>query len=235
MDSASDHPNLVRVLHASVARLPYAIVLEYCAGGDLHSYVSKDIGTSLKTLGWSQRLKIASDVAVGMAYLHSQNIVHRDLKTQNILLYRRVETPTDAVHAKICDFGLAKVAGAQQSSGRMTQEVGSWLFMAPEVFERTEDDRPYTEKVDVYSFAMVIYTMLAGSHLELNQNFDALRFVNFTCTGGRPDEDGIPDSAPLLLKQLMRDCWNGDPSARPSFSEVVASLSGRLASATDWS
>eukprot|EP00930_Biecheleria_cincta_P089199 TRINITY_DN7846_c0_g1_i1.p1 TRINITY_DN7846_c0_g1~~TRINITY_DN7846_c0_g1_i1.p1 ORF type:complete len:513 (+),score=67.46 TRINITY_DN7846_c0_g1_i1:69-1607(+) len=230
VDLALDHPNLVRVLHSSVSRLPYAVVLECCAGGDLHSYINEAIDSSLRRLGWAQRLKIADDIAAGMAYLHSQNIVHRDLKSHNILLDQPVQTLEDAVHAKVCDFAEAKLLGAQHSSECMTRGVGSWMFMAPEVFEATCSDQ-YTEKVDVYSYAMVIYRMLAGSYLE--QQFAPLRFVIFASRGGRPDEHVIPDSAPLVLKRLMRCCWDGDATARPSFSEITMELCRGLEKATD--
>ncbi|CAK0910818.1 unnamed protein product [Prorocentrum cordatum] len=127
------HPNLIRVIESSIDVLPYAIVVEYCAGGSLYDITNGGPKRTLGRFSWNQRLKAALDIANGMAFLHEQHIVHRDLKTQNVLLVHPVVSVADVVHAKVCDFGLARYLPQEDHQTRLTRHVGSWYFMAPEL------------------------------------------------------------------------------------------------------
>merc|ERR1719221_392644 len=92
-----------------------------------------------------------------MSYLHGFEppIVHRDLKSLNLLLANPVETVHDLVRTKVGDFGLSKVA-ASQGPASMTKNAGTFHWMAPEVFCSDSYDR----KVDVYSFSMILYEVI---------------------------------------------------------------------------
>lgn len=98
----------------------FCLVTEYLAGGTLRRHLQS---VAPQCLPLRQALQMALDIARGMEYLHSQGIVHRDLKPDNLLL-------TKALRVKVSDFGLARVEGKR---GTMTNEMGTYRWMAPEV------------------------------------------------------------------------------------------------------
>jgi len=216
------HDNLVRVIESSVDSLPYAIVLEYCPGGSLHDSIIGDPSTTLHRFTWEHRLKAALDIAQGMMHLHEQNIVHRDLKTLNVLLLHPVMSPSDPVLAKVCDFGLARYLPNDDIQTRLTHQVGSWYYMAPEMFD---SKNTYDGKVDVYSYAVLLYEILAGNLYYASDKSKSFgTFVMWTSDGGRPREDAIPEAAPQLLQVLMKEGWRAQPSERPEFREIAERL-----------
>lgn len=79
---------------------------ELCNGGDLFHLLHRERDTFIS---WQQKIKICQDVAHGMHFLHSNNIIHRDLKSLNILLVTPIQRPTDPVYVKVSDFGLSRV------------------------------------------------------------------------------------------------------------------------------
>jgi len=219
------HPNLLRVIESSIGALPYAIVVEYCPGGSLYDISKGGPRLTLGRFSWDQRLKAALDIANGMAFLHEQNIVHRDLKTQNVLLVHPIVSVTDVVHAKVCDFGLARYLPQEDHQTQLTRQVGSWYFMAPEIFD--PDGNHYDVKVDVYSFAMLLYEVIAGRFCFNRGSMTMSEFVVFAVEGGRPSEDAVAATAPGILRVLMKECWQATPSSRPSFFELADLLEQR--------
>jgi len=220
-----DHENLIRVVESSIDSLPYVIVIEYCSGGTLGEAVFGDPEKTLKRFGWHHRLKVASDIAAGMQHLHMQRILHRDLKPQNVLLVRPVVTADDEVLAKVCDFGLARYLPEEDQQTVLTQQVGSYHYMAPELFFIALNDvSSYDRPVDVYSYGIILCAMLAGKLKFPVESVRIPEFVLFASKGGRPDEDAIPGGAPEKLRVLMRECWQSVPSARPTFSEACQRL-----------
>ncbi|KAK6163150.1 hypothetical protein DH2020_002991 [Rehmannia glutinosa] len=204
------HPNIVQFLGAVTERKPLMLITEYLRGGDLHQHL-KGKGA----LNPSTAISFALDIARGMAYLHSEPnvVIHRDLKPRNVLLVN-----TSADHLKVGDFGLSKLIRVQHSHDvyKMTGETGSYRYMAPEVFKH----RKYDKKVDVFSFAMILYEMLEGeapmSHYE---PYEAAKYL---ADGHRPmlrAKGFIPE-----LRELTEQCWAADMNQRPSFLEILRRL-----------
>ncbi|KAI7753529.1 hypothetical protein M8C21_032272 [Ambrosia artemisiifolia] len=146
------HPNIVQFLGAVTEKKPLMLITEFLRGGDLHQCL-KEKGA----LNPTTAINFALDIARGMAYMHTEPnvIIHRDLKPRNVLLVN-----SNADHLKVGDFGLSKLIRVQNSHDvyKMTGETGSYRYMAPEVFKH----RKYDKKVDVFSFAMILYQMLEG-------------------------------------------------------------------------
>ncbi|GJW09939.1 serine/threonine-protein kinase STY17-like protein isoform X1 [Tanacetum coccineum] len=117
---------------------------EFMARGSIYNFLHKQNGSFKLPL----LLKIAIDISKGMSYLHQNNIIHRDLKTANLLM-------DEHEVVKVADFGVARV---QTQSGVMTAETGTYRWMAPEVIEH----KPYDHKADVFSFAIVLWELLTG-------------------------------------------------------------------------
>ncbi|KAM7487462.1 hypothetical protein LguiB_024946 [Lonicera macranthoides] len=204
------HPNIVQFLGAVTEKKPLMLITEYLRGGDLHQFL-KEKGA----LSPSTAVSFALDIARGMAYLHNEPnvIVHRDLKPRNVLLVN-----TNADHLKVGDFGLSKLVRVKNSHDvyKMTGETGSYRYMAPEVFKH----RKYDKKVDVFSFAMILYEMLEGdpplSHYE---PYEAAKYV---AEGHRPIFRAKSYSPEL--RELTEQCWAPDMNKRPSFLEILKRL-----------
>jgi serine/threonine protein kinase len=105
------------------------------------------------------RHQILCDVAEGMAYLHTQDTFHRDLKSHNVLI-------TDNFRAVLTDFGLSKTAGSisGMTNTRSVFNGGTLAWTAPEIFNAKGGKSQFTAKSDVYSYGIVIYEVLAGSY-----------------------------------------------------------------------
>ncbi|KAK2381052.1 hypothetical protein P8452_37140 [Trifolium repens] len=204
------HPNIVQFLGAVTDRKPLMLITEYLRGGDLHQYL-KDKGA----LSPSTAINFSMDIARGMAYLHNEPnvIIHRDLKPRNVLLVN-----SSADHLKVGDFGLSKLITVQSSHDvyKMTGETGSYRYMAPEVFKH----RRYEKKVDVYSFAMILYEMLEGE--PPFASYEPYDGAKHAAEGHRPAfraKGYIPE-----LQELTQQCWAADMNQRPHFIEILKRL-----------
>jgi serine/threonine protein kinase len=135
-----EHANVVRWLGAT-RREPLAIVCEYAEHGSLHSVLHARRGDTREyeyELAYATRLRLLLDAARGMAYLHAQRIVHRDLKSANLLVDARFV-------CKVCDFGTSRV---RSETSRMTGDVGTMAWSAPEILAGPL--AAYDDRVDVY-------------------------------------------------------------------------------------
>ncbi|CAI5999562.1 unnamed protein product [Closterium sp. NIES-64] len=198
-----DHPNVVRFIGACQRPPTWCILTEYLGGGSLRGFLQKREG---QLLPLQEVVRLALDIARGMAYLHAEGVVHRDLKPDNLVL------TTDTI-VKITDFGVARL---EADTSLMTAETGTYRWMAPEVV----DHRPYTKNVDVYSFGIVLWELCTVQlpFAGMTAMQAAFAVVN---RGTRPD---IPPSIPLPLAELMQVCWHSNPDRRPPFTYVVQQL-----------
>uniref|UniRef100_A0A0E0QDA3 Protein kinase domain-containing protein n=1 Tax=Oryza rufipogon TaxID=4529 RepID=A0A0E0QDA3_ORYRU len=141
------------------------------------------------------KIKEALSHKNGMNYLHQNNIIHRDLKTANLLMgYHQV--------VKIADFGVAR-QGNQE--GQMTAETGTYRWMAPEIINH----KPYDNKADVFSFAIVLWELVPYDNMTPLQAALGVR------QGFRLE---IPSSVNPRLSKLIQRCWDEDPDVRPRLS-----------------
>jgi len=219
-----NHPNIIRVLGSGQEPRKF-IVLEYLAGGSLtakQAPASSSRGLNQRLFGRSTfdlrtLLSKARDIASALDYLHSHvhpeaTFIHRDLKPDNIGFTR------DGA-LKVFDFGLCACVKRRASPDdvyEMSGNTGSLRYMAPEVAMRTS----YSEKADVYSFAIVVWQMardkLAYRDLSRKEFHD--RVVTH---GERPKLDR---SWPPQFSNLLEDCWHKDHHKRPSFGSILESL-----------
>ncbi|XP_077252657.1 RAF-like serine/threonine-protein kinase 20 [Tasmannia lanceolata] len=185
-----------------------ATVTEFMVNGSLRNVLlRKD-----RALDRRKRLIIAMDAAFGMEYLHSKNIVHFDLKCDNLLVNMRDS------HRPICkvgDFGLSRIKRNTLVSGGVR---GTLPWMAPELLNGSSSR--VSEKVDVFSFGIAMWEILTGEEPYANMHCGAIigGIVNNTL---RPP---IPDRCDPEWRKLMEQCWSPDPGARPSFTEITSKL-----------
>lgn len=209
------HPNIVRFVGLVTETFPLRLVLEYCAGGSLFELLHNAWQI---VLSWPQRLKMLLDSASAEEHLHSFEppIIHRDLKSLNLMLLHPVKDEFTTPHVKLADFGFARI-----EERAMTQGVGTKHWMAPEVLKGTE----YTTKADVFSFAMVAFEV-AFRHVPF-ERLDAHQVARQTVAGIRPDfEEAGAGEAPPGILDIIRECWHQDPEMRPSFQEIRQKVEG---------
>ncbi|BBN18896.1 protein MpPRAF [Marchantia polymorpha subsp. ruderalis] len=204
------HPNVV-AFYGVVADGPggtLATVTEYMVNGSLKQVLQKKD----RTIDRRKRLLIAMDAAFGMEYLHGKNIVHFDLKCENLLVNMRDP------HRPICkvgDLGLSKVKHQTMVSGGVR---GTLPWMAPELLNGNSS--LVTEKVDVFSFGIVMWELLTGEEPYDKMHYGAIigGIVNNTL---RPL---IPSWCDPAWRSLMERCWANEPAVRPSFSDIAKEL-----------
>lgn len=205
------HVNILLFM-GCVSKPHLAIVTQWCEGSSLYKHLHVfEIKFELFTL-----IEIARQTAQGMDYLHAKNIIHRDLKSNNIFLH-------DDLTVKIGDFGLATAKTKWSGSQQFHQPSGSILWMAPEVI-RMQEDNPYSFQSDVYAFGIVFYEMLA-LQLPYN-NINNKDQILFMVGRGylKPDLQKLRSDTPKALKRLVGDCIKFDRSERPLFKQIYASL-----------
>uniref|UniRef100_A0A8C4ZAP4 Mitogen-activated protein kinase kinase kinase 12 n=1 Tax=Gadus morhua TaxID=8049 RepID=A0A8C4ZAP4_GADMO len=195
------HPNIITFKGVCTQAPCYCILMEYCAQGQLYEVLraGRKITPSL-LVDW------AMGIAGGMNYLHLHKIIHRDLKSPNMLI-----THDDLV--KISDFGTSRELS--EKSTKMSF-AGTVAWMAPEVIR----NEPVSEKVDIWSFGVVLWEMLTGEIPYKDVDSSAIIWG----IGNNSLQLPIPDSCPDGFKILLRQCWNIKPRNRPSFRQILLHL-----------
>ncbi|KAI4976654.1 hypothetical protein ZWY2020_050261 [Hordeum vulgare] len=216
--SSLHHPNVV-AFYGVVLDGPggsVATVTEYMANGSLRQALQRHE----KIFDRRRRLLIVMDVAFGMEYLHGKNIVHFDLKSDNLLVNLR--DPQRPI-CKVGDLGLSKVKCQTLISGGVR---GTLPWMAPELLNGSSN--LVSEKVDVFSFGIVMWELLTGEEPYADLHYGAIigGIVNNTL---RPL---VPESCDPQWRSLMEQCWSAEPTERPSFTEVVKRLRAMATSPT---
>ncbi|XVE62871.1 hypothetical protein DITRI_Ditri06bG0154700 [Diplodiscus trichospermus] len=199
------HPNVVLFMGA-VTRPPHlSIITEFLPRGSLYKILHRPHSQ----IDEKRRIKMALDVARGMNCLHTSTptIVHRDLKSPNLLVDKNW-------NVKVCDFGLSRLKHNTFLSSKSTAGTPEW--MAPEVLR----NEPSNEKCDVYSFGVILWELatlrLPWSGMNPMQVVGAVGFQN-----RRLD---IPKELDPLVARIIWQCWQTDPSLRPSFAELTVAL-----------
>lgn len=203
--ASCQHPNTVRLYGVCLEEGKLALLMEYLDKGPLYNLLSD---TSIP-LSWHERFRIATDTASGLSYIHSLKIVHRDLKSLNVLLAK------DGT-AKIADFGLAQIR--LETSSRMTtgQLAGSPRWMAPEQFSQ---NAPASFFTDIYSFGMILWEIASRkipfSHATNEYIVIAAKMNN--------TQETIPSDTPEEYAALIKNCWK-TPRERPIAKNLVKEL-----------
>jgi serine/threonine protein kinase len=210
------HPNIVLFMGICIER-DLAIISEFCSGGSLFRLLHdrRDI-----ELSWLQRMKILKDIARGVLYLHEMQppLIHRDLKSLNVLLQDEVRTSHDSLIAKVTDFGVTRNL---DESATMTGQMGTCHWMAPEVLA----SQPYSLAADVYSYGIMAWEVAARKTPYKHLNPISIPYL-VVAKGERPDVTEVERGCPQEIVELMKDCWVNEARDRPSFSMILDRLEG---------
>jgi len=223
--SQINHRNVVKLLGCLETQVPL-LVYEFVPKGTLFNYIHHE--SSASTIQWETRLRIAAETADALSYLHSAAstpIIHRDVKSSNILL-------DDDFTAKVSDFGTSRLVPRDQKE-LATVVQGTLGYLDPEYLQTNQ----LTEKSDVYSFGVVLVELLTGedvlsfnrsenerslamyflSSLKDNRLFEVLE----NCIGEGGNEEQINE-----VVELAKMCLRVKGDERPTMKEVAMELEG---------
>ncbi|RLN45443.1 hypothetical protein BBJ28_00006631 [Nothophytophthora sp. Chile5] len=215
------HPNVVEYKENFVADNVLHIVMAYCDGGDLAGKIRDQQRKREQLLGSESQGQSPVDAAAGyfpinqvldwfvqmamaIKYLHTQRVLHRDLKTSNIFL-----TTENVV--KLGDFGIAKTLDSTLDQAKTV--VGTPYYMSPEVCE----SKPYSYASDVWSLGCVLYEMLALRHA-----FDAPNILTLILQIVQQEFAPVPSHYDKEVYELLRKLLDKDPARRPSMEQIFA-------------
>ncbi|KAJ6828190.1 putative serine/threonine-protein kinase roco7 [Iris pallida] len=199
--------------------------------------MSKDLSSHIKEVCCARRrvpfpplvaVDIMLQIARGMSYLHSRGIYHGDLNPRNILVKSRSSSPEGYMLAKIANVGASPVKNSKPAAAN--QAAGSpCIWYAPEVLSEQEQAGAasangtfkYTEKADVYSFAMVCFELLTGKVPFDENHLQGDKMSRNIKADVRPL---FPFPSPKCLVSLTKRCWQSEPTQRPSFASICRML-----------
>jgi len=223
------NPNIVCLDHAHKSDQYIYLILEYCAGGDLQGLIrSRKAGRLTEPL----TRRLMRGLTSGLTFLASHNLIHRDIKPQNLLLTgplpldemndpgrtqedeeirRRADFPSAEFHLKIADFGFARHLKKTSLAETL---CGSPLYMAPEILQH----RSYDNKADLWSTGTVLFEMIAGRPPFHGENhMDLLRNIQQKAVRLPPDLKVSKECV-----KLLRILLNRNPLARAGFQDFIA-------------
>lgn len=194
------------------------ILMDYMKEGSLADLIGKEM-KSLCPIEYdnTKRQIILVGIARGMMLLHKFHIIHRDLKSENILL-------DIFFHPHITDFGLSKFFDPHHSMNQSITNAGTAAYMAPEVINSDH----FNTKADVFAFGILMYEVITGKRayqdlLKGKNKLNDFQLKVKVTQGLRPEIE--EKTMKKHLKKLIEKCWSANPKERPSFTEIFRKLS----------
>ncbi|XP_064082487.1 serine/threonine-protein kinase Nek4-like isoform X2 [Macrobrachium nipponense] len=194
------HPNIVSYKGSFEMNHHLHLLMTYCEGGDLFTKIRHQHRTLFPE---QQIIRWFIQITMALQYLHSHNILHRDLKTQNIFLTR-------SGLIKLGDFGIARVLNS--SMDLATTMIGTPYYMSPELFSGI----PYSYKSDVWALGCCLYELITLKHAFVARDLSAL-----ICRISRGKVEGISSKYTDELRSLVLSLLSRSPNLRPSASQIL--------------
>jgi serine/threonine protein kinase len=213
----SNHPNIVHLYRVCIKQGTFGLVMEYMNMGTLKEVLKKEKGK----ITWAAKWNIAYDLAAALKFLHSKDVIHRDIKTDNVLLYKE----GNEIHAKMADFGLSK---AQKTKGKSaTMGIGTFKYMAPEMVlgvEGYEIGQFPMEPVDVYALGMTYVALITEE--EPYPKMQNVMSIPSQVGGGKLYQELNENKCPFMFFSLTERCRHPKSEKRPTAEEIIKELNG---------
>ncbi|GBB95586.1 hypothetical protein RclHR1_02570020 [Rhizophagus clarus] len=183
----------------------YCLILEYADSGTLNTY----LGEHFYELDWNDKFSLALQLADAVTYLHNNNIIHRDLHSNNILIHQKT--------IKLADFGLSKQISNEISNGT-SRIIGIIPYIDPKCFNN--ENYELNKKSDVYSIGVIMWQISSGRKPFYNIDY-GIR-LSLEITNGKREK--TINGTPVEYSDLYTDCWDYEPDERPNAREVALIL-----------
>ncbi|XP_069549461.1 serine/threonine-protein kinase 33 [Brachyistius frenatus] len=205
-----NHAHIIRLLAVYHTTMMIYLVTELCKGGEL-----KQLLKQKKFFTEDDTRNIISSLADAVVYLHKRDIVHRDLKLENILVKSPLNEDDGRINIKVTDFGLSVKTGGVGIENMMTKACGTLTYMAPEMMS----GRGYTQWCDVWSIGIVMYMLLCGEPPFVSKTMTKLlhEIMNKEVKFSQPVWATVSDAAKNLLTCLLKV----DPAYRMSANQLL--------------
>ncbi|KAG0239404.1 hypothetical protein BGW41_007668 [Actinomortierella wolfii] len=206
------HRHIIQFYRAHEENGNIYLLMELAEKGSLARAIIKN-----EISDWQTKERLAQEIAQGLAFIHQEGVLHRDLKSANVLLTKHME-------AKLADFGLAKVrsltnmaSGTNASTGVV---MGTTRWIAPELLWASKP--VYSAKSDVYALGVVMWEMAANC----TRPFESLDDVLAAMAIRNGNRETLPEDTPTVYREWVERCWHQDPTQRPEASEVILMQDG---------
>jgi len=199
------HPNIIKLYDVFENEKYIYIIMEYCPGGDLFSYIEKR-DFKIKE---ERAAEIIHKLCTAVYFLHQYGIVHRDLKPENILMMDQ----TDNADIRLVDFGLGKMLGPGE---KCDEPFGTFSYVAPEVLQA----KPYDFKVDLFAIGIITYLLVAG-FLPFDDEDSEKEIARQTVYDPTPFPKKIWDNISQEAKMFVDNLLSKDPEKRMNLQEVL--------------
>jgi len=192
------------------------LVMEYCSNGSLYHLLQR----KEFSFEWSLFFRLNIETVQGVLALHTMSppIVHRDLKSLNLLV-------NSEYSVKVCDFGVSRYTAGSSDDSTLGKVRGTLAYTAPEIYF----GKKFSTKSDVFSLGIIIWEYMARMftgeyqrpYKEFNFKIDFQILINVAKKGKRPT---IPPETPESLKNLITSCWSAEPTDRPETAQILSTL-----------
>jgi len=205
MKNIGDHVNIVTLIgYCKRGNQPDWLIMEYCSNGSLKSYL--DQLREKNDYPCQAFQTFSHEIALGMEYLASKNIIHRDLAARNVLL-------SENFTCKISDFGMSRQLPDNENYYQHINGIIPLKWIAPEVLIQHK----YSTQADVWSYGILlweIYSVGSNPYEDVSMN----RVIDLISQGYHMP---IPENCPIHISDLIGQCWNYEARDRPTFKDII--------------